>query len=514
MRSLVDKIAIRKIAIRTAVGLYLGEHDVVVSKVAATPFGLPVVVGSSSERCTPEDLPGVIERLLIPLVGPKRRVPVAVGLAGSRLFFGTRITPTSRESTPEAELQNTFCSANLSADDLVVDLRRGRINKFPVARMVACRKNYMGHVVAALSRLGVRPVRTEPAPCALVRLAERQHPSPRRSKTVLRVFLGGTQGLAVVVVGGLPVAWKVFALPGGSEGLEILSAARGLETQRGHYGIESALDYAMIHGRADLHERLQQERFPSDMSTRVTWHEGPAMEGAAIACGLALGCLATDGNAFDLSRSTKSRALIKEIFPWGELAFAIVLMGCMAVVLGAHSVRLDEVYATTRAENTQHSCLAAAEPGRLASNKKALEEKVEAVRTFLDSRILWTTYTRDIAARMPANARLTTFTGKNALAGGGKTKAGGGSFRLEGMAPLLPDGSMPPEIAPFLGAIPNHPLWKRDFTSVVTEIALPLSGKKELPEVDFTITCLRKARDAANSSQGSAGGTHGEKKAQ
>jgi hypothetical protein len=83
MRSLFSRIAIR-----TAVGLYLGEHDVVVSKVAATPSG-PVVVASSSERCTPEDLPGVIERLLIPLVGPKRRVPVAVGLANSRIFFGT-----------------------------------------------------------------------------------------------------------------------------------------------------------------------------------------------------------------------------------------------------------------------------------------------------------------------------------------------------------------------------------------------------------------------------------------
>jgi hypothetical protein len=180
-------------------------------------------------------------------------------------------------------------------------------------------------------------------------------------------------------------------------------------------------------------------------------------------------------------------------------------------VLGAHSLRLDEVYATTRAENSQHPCLVAAEPGRLASDKKALEQKVEAVRTFVGSRILWTAYTRDIAARMPANTRLTMFTGKNALACGAKTKAGGGSFQLQGMAPLLPDGSMPREIAACLGAIPNDPLWKRGFASVATDIALPMSGKKELPQVDFTVTCLRKAKSAAKSSKGGDGGKNGGK---
>ena len=252
MKSLLARIALHK-----AVGLYLGEHEIAVSKVAATPLG-PVEIASSSAPYTPEDLPAVIERLLVPLLGRKRRVPVAVGLPSSRLFFGTRLAAAGGATTPEGVLQKALCSSNICVDDLTVDLLRSEVNKLPVASVAACRKKYITGIVATLSRLGVRPFRTEPSPCALVRLAAYQYRSPRRSKTLLRVFLGATQGLAVMVAGGLPLAWRTFTLPAGMEGFAILSAARTLRTQHRHYGIESSLDYAIIHGRADLHERLAE----------------------------------------------------------------------------------------------------------------------------------------------------------------------------------------------------------------------------------------------------------------
>ena len=89
------KALLAKIAIRKGVGLYLGEHEVAVSKVAATPLGPVELVGVTAPY-TPEDLPSVLERLLLPLVGRKRRVPVTVGLPGNRIFFGTRLIRSSR----------------------------------------------------------------------------------------------------------------------------------------------------------------------------------------------------------------------------------------------------------------------------------------------------------------------------------------------------------------------------------------------------------------------------------
>jgi hypothetical protein len=498
-----------KIAIRRAVGLCLGEHDVVVAKMASTLAG-SVEIASSREPCTPENVEEVIERLLVPLLGRKRRVPVAVGLSASHVFFGTRVTPAGVTTKPESELRKSLNSSSLTDDELIIDLLRGTAGKFPVARMAACRKKYISGVVAALSRLGVRPFRAEPSPWALVRLAERQHRSPRWSKVVLRVFLGAGHGLVVAVSGGMPFGWRAFLLPAGSEGFAILSAARGLKAQQAHYGIEAPVDYALIHGRPDLHERLQREQFASAVETRVIWHEGPSLDNAGVASGLALGCLAQDIKAFDLSRTLKARAPIKEIFPWGELGLATGLMGCMGVVLGAHAMKLDESYVALRAQNSQHVCLASGDVTSLERDKKALEGKIASVRSFVGKRFLWTTYIRDISERFPSNADLDGFGGRNPLDASGNSQTGAGSLDLRGTAPLTAEGAIPHNIDAFLGELSKDPLWKRGFTSIVTDIKLPQFGKgnrqsgkkKDELRLNFSIVCTGGPGGAASPAGG------------
>ena len=508
MKALLTKISIRK-----TVGLYLGEHEVSVTKVASTPLG-PQVIASSSEPYTAENMPEVVERLLVPLLGPKRRASVAVGIVGSRVFFGTRLTPKSGDLRPEAEIQKALCSSNISADDLVIDLLRGSVNKLPVARMAACKVKYMASVVSLLKDLGVRPLRTEPGPFALVRLAESQHRPPRRSKAILRIFLGGNQGLAVMVVGGVPTAWKTFVMNPCMESFAILSAARGLKTQQMHFGLEMPLDYALIHGRADLHKQLQEEQLPTEMETRVVWHEGPEFTGESISLGLAMGCLSQDIKAFDLSKTLKAKPPVKEIFPWGELGFTAALLGCMSVVMFSHAMKLDENNVRARAENSQHSVLINADLARLEKEKKSLENRVQAVRTFVETRMLWSTYGYDTSTRIPANAEINAFSGRNALAcsaggKGGKAVQGGGSFRLRGTAPLEKDGSIPKSIDAFLNAIPKDPQWKKDFSAIKTEFKLPPPAPNQQAMVDFTVigACSKKA-----SAKGTAKGAGKHKK--
>ena len=92
----------------------------------------------------------------------------------------------------------------------------------------------------------------------LVRAATRQHHPPRRAKTLLQIFLGATEGLAVLTVAGLPLAWRSFAIPSFSEGMAILSATRTLLSQNRYHEMETPLDYAIVHGRAELHERFRR----------------------------------------------------------------------------------------------------------------------------------------------------------------------------------------------------------------------------------------------------------------
>jgi hypothetical protein len=492
MKSLLAKIAVHK-----AVGLYVGEHEVAVSKVAATPLG-PVEAASSVAPCTANDWAEVAERLLGPLVGRRRRLPVAVGLPGSRLFFSTQPVSAGNTPTPEGVLEKALCLSNIRVDDLTADLLKAAGHKPPVVSVAACRKKYIAGVMAALGRLGVRPCRAEPSPCALVRLASARHRFPRRSKTLLCVFLGAGQGLAVMVFDGLPLCWKDFALPAGGEGHAIISAARTLRVQQLHHGIEAAPEYAIVHGRPDLHERLQQEQFPSDMETRVLWRDGPELDAAAIAFGLALGGLAQNAKTFDLSRSLKARPSLWEIFPWGDLAFTAGLVACAGVFLGAHATKLDDSHASAMAQCSRHKCLSSAEPGRLELDTKDLEKKVEAVRKFLETRILWTNYTADMAARLPAGAVLERLEARCGLDVGSKGSGSKQSFAIGATVPLAGDGSTPREIDAFLNSLRNDPVLQRDFASAeLTGIKQAASLDKGRRAATFGIVCLPKAKAAA-----------------
>jgi hypothetical protein len=117
----------------------------------------------------------------------------------------------------------------------------------------------------------------------------------------------------------------------------------------------------------------------------------------------------------------------------------------------------------------------------------------------------WTAYTHDISNRLPPQAVLRTFYGRSPLMYGAKKKEDPGFFQLRGTAPLSQDGSIPTEIDRFLRTIPKDPLWTRHFASVSTDIRLPLGGKTEASELDFTITGRRKGDAAAGPAKGGKG---------
>jgi hypothetical protein len=440
----------------------------------------------------------VAAQLLVPLAGRRRRPPVAVGLPGFRLFSTTQPVASGERITPTGVLGKVIClSANICVDDLTADLVRTDAHKPPMVSVAACRTKYIAGVVAALEGLGVRPCRAEPAPCALVRMAAAQRHFPRRSKTLLCVFLGAGQAVAVMVLGGLPLSWKSFPLPAGAEGPAIVSAARTLRMQQLHHGIDATPQYTVVHGRPDLHERLQQEQFPSDMETRVLWRNGPQLDAAAMAFGLALGGLSQNVKAFDLSRSLKPRPSLWEIFPWADLAFTSVLVVCAGLFLGAQATKLDDSCARAQAQRSRYKCLSAGEPKQLEQEVKDLEKKAETVHTFLGTRMLWTNYTADVASRLPAKAVLSRFDGRSSL-NSGKGGAGKPAFNIGVTIPLAADGSTPREIDAFLNSLRSDPVLQRDFASAeLTGISQSAGTAKSGSVATFGIVCMPKGTASA-----------------
>ena len=493
MKRLLEKIGLPK-----AIGLYIDDHAVTVSLVVSTPFG-PVEVHRNSENAGPDGLPDVLRRMVTPLLGRHkvRQVPVVIGVPASRVYFTTRpIQSTSSDPSPRVLLREALRSVDISVNEMVVDVIKAQPDKRSVASLVSCNRKYLAGLLGSLQDCGIRPLRAEPAPCALLRTAAKRHRTGRNAKVVVRLFLSDTRALAVLLVNDLRVVWRFSNVSRGDEASAILSASRSLLTVSRDCGIESALDAVMLHGRPELAQLLDVPWMEEQLGVPLEWFKGPSLDDSQIAFGLALGCFDHDQYAFDLAGSLKPRLSLRQLFPWREAALQAALLACMAVFLVYRLCILDGACAVAQAHNTQHTWMESVPEVELEKQKRELQQKVTAVKKFLDGRITWTSYGRELAASLPDNVFLTSFQGVCELGTGGgkqgqaKPKK---SLVLRGAVSIPQDGLMPLEIDRFLNTLRAHPMLKRDFPVVeLTDLKQPRETGDETSFASFTVVCLPK----------------------
>jgi hypothetical protein len=494
------KARLARLSPRKALGVYVGERAVAVSEVAATPLG-PVEVGRWGEPYEGDDLRPVLGRLLAAAAGRRkpRRLPLALGLAGQRVFFSTRpIRTTDTQASAEVLLHEVLQSPNLSADDMAVDLLKVQPGKRKLASIVACRKKYLAGLLADLDVRRVRLVRAEPAPCALLRVAQTEQRVTRRGATVLRVFLGDSQGLAVVTASGLPLVWRFFPLPAGDEATAVCSAARALHVLTGPCGSEAALDAVLVHGRDDLRGRLEAQGLGARLGSRLLWSAGPALDGAAVAYGLALGCLGPPGEAFDLARSLKPPPSLRDLFPWGEVAVQAAMLLCMGLFLNFHLHHLRGSLDAARTEVARRDRLAAVPDARLEKEKHDLQQQADAVRRFLADRVVWAAYLHDLPGRLPEQARLVSLEGRCELPGPSRNGAAPTpprtSLLLRAVAPTPSGGVVPPEVNALVSALQNDELVRGRFPQVNLGEIAPEQAAPGMPSMTaFTVSCFPRA---------------------
>ena len=498
-----------KLSLTRAVGLYLDEKEICASQVASTLRG-PVEIASVRVAYAPDDLPAALRPLLASLAAGRRRATVAVGMPASRFFFATRsLRGTDGDASPEVLLQRALRSPTISVDDLIVDMTRTELGKVPLTTMAACRRKPLTALLAALESCGVRPARVEPGPCALVRAAVLRRGAPWRTKAMLRVFLHARHGLAVIVAGQQPLSWWSFALPPGEERGAIQCAVRTLQTLAKCCGIETPLKTAIIHGRPDLDGPLGDADFVAEIGGRVALCPAPELDGPAMAFGLALGCVKADLRALDLSRTLKPPVSIRQIFPWGEMLFQGGLVFCVGILLAVRAMGLGDAGLAARIENQAHPCLATPRAD-LERQRKELQQKVDAIQRFLETRILWSNYTHDIPAQLPPSARINVMQGYAEMEAVGRRESVGKSKRsllIQATAPLSSAGAVPHEVDALLDALRSLPLLKRDFPMV--ELAdirrYRLAGMA--PTANFTVICTPGADKGAALPAAEAGST-------
>jgi hypothetical protein len=492
------KALLGKFSPRRALGIFIGEDEIAVSQVAATPLG-PVEIYRHREPYQGHDLAAVLTRIAGPPVGKRRkRRLVAFSLPLLRVFFSTRpLKVTNVEVSPKVLLHEVLRSPNSNVEEMAIDLLQANPDKRPVVSLVSCRKKYLAGLLGDMQQCGVRPFRVEPSTCALLRAAEQQHRSPRRAKTVLRLFLGGTQGLALISTGAWPLVPRSFSIDGPDPAAALLSIIRTLDTLGKLCGVDSNIDAVLIHGGAEHRDKVDLEALQSQAETPIEWHDGPALDGSSIALGSALGCLKPNAQAFDLARSLKPRETMWELFPWGELALQLFVVLCLGLFLWNRHQELDIKYATVRSETDGRHWLKSKTEQQLTKEKQELELRVEAIRKFLSTRVAWTTYTHDIPARLPKTATLNSFVGLCEIEKKGKKEDKAmkpkKSFTMRIGAPITKEGAVPREVDNFLDSLRDNELLKRDFPLVdLADIKWYQPNIGAHPTAFFTIVCLPK----------------------
>lgn len=477
---------------RKVLGLYVGDSELTLSELALSPFGT-VEVSTQTLPCEHDDLPGAIDQLLRPHRQGKKPRPlkIAVGLPAMRVFFATRPTVSSdRDASPALLLHGVIRSSDLNPEDMEVDLLRGQPGKKPLTSLAACRRKYINWLVGIFSELGVRPYRVEPAPFALLRVAAKELKPPRKVTTVIRVFLAERQGVALLMQGSMPLACRSFELPPGEEASAIRSMAFAMRVVGRHSGDGASPEALLVHGRTDLREALQGDEVAGFLGYPVLHVESPSYTPEFIARGLAMGCR-EDELAFDLSRNLKERPPLVEVIPFGQIAAQTAVLASLTWMLSGHLRDTRQAYDMVHRECAGHTWMAKVADDALTKEKADLEQKVTTVKGYLDTRVLWSTYTREAASLLPDNMVLRSFDAMGELPGGKNSKGPKKLLQLGLSAPIPQGLKMPKEIDNYLDALRSNKTIKREFPQVgLGSLRWAEAKAGSAPQANFTVDCM------------------------
>jgi hypothetical protein len=479
-----------RIVLRRSIGLLAGDRELALSVAARTPAGW-VEAAHEVVPYAPDQLEPTLERLLEPHIGRDKRTrwPVTLGLPTLRVYCGTRpISSSNPNASPHALLQEMLQATSAGADDMTVEAIRSTPGKRPLITLASARKKYLGGLITTLQGQGVRLARAEPAPCALLRLAVTRQRPPRGAKLVARFFLGPGHALGVLAAGRHPLLWRLFDLPAGGEAAAILAALSALRVLGRPCGIGLSIDAVVVHGRADLGPLFDTEELRARAGCRLIRSDGPDLDAGATAYGLALARPQVE-DEFDLAREFKPRPPLREVIPWAEVGLQVSLLWLASAFLWNVDGAVTRDYAKVTAETARFRWLGSQLEGALVKEKKARQERLEAIETFLAKRVEWSAHTGDVGSWLPENVSLTSFQGHCELEPAGGKKGGPQakkSLVLQLSAPVPEHGAIDRCVA----ALRAQPLLKRDFPAMkLADLKWNPAIAGTEPRATFSVVC-------------------------
>jgi hypothetical protein len=491
---------------KRTVAILVGEHEIVVSRVSQSLGEFSI-----QER---HSIPYPTDRLVDHLAkifepwkkhSVWRKAPIVVGLSTLGTFFSTRpLRVQSCDATPQVLLHEMLRSSTLNIDDMEVDMIKHLVGKQPVASVLACQKKVVSPLLRVIRELGLSPQFAEPAPCALLRDGVRQHKSPKRAKSVLRIFLGDTTALAILTALDVPLLWRPATLAPGGEATSVFSLYRCMEKLARHTGLDAPPEDVIIHGRPDLTAVSNPDLW--DGKLNVTRVDGPTNDADSIARGLAIGAY-SQVEGFNVARSLRPRLPLRKKVPWLQVTLQGGLIAAGGVFLSSGVEELERTTSVLQVQRSQLSWLKDQNMASLQAEKKKLTDRLEVVRGFMGGRLAWSASVREVAEELPPEMTLASIEGrceyKPDPQGRDNQRQSKRQLIAAIEAPLSKGEAIPREIDGLLFQLRKNQRIREDLPTVeLGTLRWGLSGKTRQETAAFTILCLPKAQAKSNKSGG------------
>jgi hypothetical protein len=487
---------------RRSIGLVTDGRRIAICVMQHSPLGRRTITHEVHE-CGEAPLVDVVRRLLqpwIPLKRGKRTVAgpwVLLGIPDTQAFQAVvPITQANRHATAPAYFLEAVQATNLRAEDRIIDLVRLDVDKHPLACVAAAPSGAIHNLVDVVTGLGARVGLIQPAPAALFRAGRVHAKAPRGSKLCVRFFLGSHQAIGVLGVGEQPLCWHGFQLSQGQESAALLAAYSTLWMQRRNSRIAAPIDTVIVHGRPELAVGQDSEAFRQRTGARLIRCAEPGYGILSAALGLALSDPLSDEPRHDLARDIKPPPLIRDVFPWAELAIHGALLGCVSLFLAASSSEVNVRKTAVDAELAAFPWANGMDQAKLDGEKKLLEERIKAIAAFRGTRVNWSVPLRTIAASVPGSTVVTALSGDAEVEAGSRT----GSVKSKKQlvvgfeTPMAEDGSLPHEIDGFLASLRGEASIKRHFPLIeVSGLRANPVRRGGTPSASYSVVCLPKA---------------------
>jgi hypothetical protein len=384
----------KALRLRTATGLYLGSGAVVCTTVAQTPMGSREVFSETIplDDCT-------LTECIATLVEEKKLSGSIVCGVGSRRFYLITRSPPPLDGDMDIEDALAGGLARMPGG-LVSATTPVRLPGKSMLTLQAMSGDVARDAIDGLGGIKEKRLLLTGVPLALYQAARADPKPSRKLATEVRVFLNGTEGMAVLAFSGTPIALHMFECPADSQVNALVHMTRNLEARaRDTLGL-SGLDVVYLHVGLESAELASITQATSHVKTMAAPEVGIDRHSASVA-------LATLGLK---GRPKGFRNLFDKVFePAGFVKnFPIIAVMFLVSLLGAAVFTFSHSRSTlvTEAKALKKKARANLESvGVLRENLKAkhasLKEEFRLANYFITDRAYWGEILRDFPDLIP-----------------------------------------------------------------------------------------------------------------